>query len=50
MDTINDMSMTLSAARASTAAKAVTVLMRAIVHRRYGTPDVLALERLRRAM
>ena len=48
MDTINDMSMALSSAVPSTSAKAVTVPMRAIVHRRYGTPEVLAFEEVER--
>ena len=48
MDTSNDMSMALSSAVPSTSAKAVTVPMRAIVHRRYGTPEVLAFEEVER--
>ena len=48
MDTINDMSMALHPSLPSIAAPAVAVPMRAIVHRRYGTPDVLAFEEVER--
>jgi NADPH:quinone reductase-like Zn-dependent oxidoreductase len=47
MDTVN-ISKPLPAAIAANAANAVTVPMRAIVHRRYGTPDVLAFEEVER--
>jgi len=48
MDTINDMSITVSPPRASIVANAVAVPMRAIVHRQYGTPDVLTFEEVER--
>jgi len=48
MDTINDMNTALPPAFASAAAEAVTTPMRAIVHRRYGTPDALAFEEVER--
>lgn len=47
MDTINDMNTAPAPPITSVAAKEVTVPMRAIVHRRYGTPDVFAFEELR---
>ena len=48
MDTINDMSMAVHPSLPSTAATAVAAPMRAIVHRRYGAPDDLALEKVER--
>lgn len=48
MDTINDMNTALAPAITSIAAREVTVPMRAVVRRRYGTPDVLAFEEVER--
>jgi len=48
MDTINDMNTALPPALTSIAANAVAAPMRAIVRRRYGTPDVLAVEEVER--
>jgi NADPH:quinone reductase-like Zn-dependent oxidoreductase len=47
MDTINDMNMPLPAA-VDSRADTVAVPMRAIVRRRYGTPDALAVEEIAR--
>jgi len=48
MDTINVMTPALSPALGATRAEAVTTRMRAVVHRRYGTPDVLSFEEVER--
>jgi NADPH:quinone reductase-like Zn-dependent oxidoreductase len=48
MDTVKVTSLPLPGAVAANAADAVTVPMRAIVHRHYGTPDVLAFEQVER--
>ena len=48
METIDNMNVTIRPALSSTVAKAVSVPMQAIVHRRYGTPDVLELGEIER--
>lgn len=48
MDTAQNMNVTLSSGISSATAAAASVPMRAIVHRQYGTPDVLGFEEVGR--
>src|SRR5450631_3085858 len=48
MDTIEQMNVTVRLVLSSSVAEAVSVSMKAIVHRRYGTPDVLEFGEIER--
>jgi len=48
METIDNMNVTIRPVLSPSVAEALSVPMRAIVHRQYGTPDVLALEEIER--